>query len=1121
VKQHSQFASHLRSLLSRPPFARAGEGEGEGDSALLQYFVETGNGEAFARLVARHGPMVLGLARRTVRDHQLAEDVFQAAFLVLAKKASAIRGRDSLAAWLHSVTFRIALRVRKSQERLRGLPAPARTVADPLDELTAREYLTIIDEELQRLPEKYRLPLVLCLCSGLTQEEAAGRLHLCPGTLKGRLERGRRQLRRRLARRGLTLGATLAALVPLDPALAVPTALLESTRQAAVSGRAAPAIMLLTRWMLRLLLLERIWNWAVFIVVTALVVGWAGWGSSLFGTPPVVEPEQVAVAPPIAEPVQRKGLDLHGDPLPKDAVMRLGTVQYRAGGATLALRPDGQTLVGLRGGRVISFWDVATGKLRETRELPTRQDWGSSLSSDGRWLVTEYNRVLEVWDIDSSKLVHKLPCKDRVESKNLSPDGKQLASVEGRQGYLVRVWDLPSGKETFSKKVESQGSSEYVAFTPDGKKLIASFASADVGILCWDLVTGEQLWQNKRNFSLGRGTAFSADGRILLSTNPPLVVATGQSAPDKLPVLEWGTQVLATADGRTLLISGPHGVMVWDLQTAKEVRRLSGAGEDMVLAPDGKTLITNSGALQRWDVASGEPLYADTFQAGHCEEVQGVVFSVEGEGKRLGSAAGDGSVRLWDLATGQPVHVWQAHQSRRPLNLWHTRHQGVQALEMTPDGRFLASAGSDEFVRVMDTAAGKELCSFKLPGAGNGEHDRVIYHLRLSADGQHASAVFGAQGHTFSTNGPFPEITDWYVRWDLPSGNVALRQPLGKFGGHASGLSRDGKTLVTAASIVHTRSAKQMAPLEGVDQYHGLAPYVLSADGSLIAGDFSEKKKDATWPAGVAVWETATGKLVARLKTKSWSGQLLFHPSGRYLAVNDLDGIHLFDIAAAKKLWTRKLPERVRASTTPGTYSSCFAFSPDGKRMATGLTDGTILLWEVDLPAASEVRLDAKEVEALWADLQDADAAKAWRAVWRLAAAAEDAVPFFRNHLKPVAPAPADVTAALLADLNSDAFAKRDAASKRLKDLGLLAENALRDRLKAQPTLELRQRIEPLLKAIEETPPAVGADTLRDLRAVAALARMPASQSRTLLVDLTRGVASAPVTTAARGVVGQ
>jgi WD40 repeat protein len=73
----------------------------------------------------------------------------------------------------------------------------------------------------------------------------------------------------------------------------------------------------------------------------------------------------------------------------------------------------------------------------------------------------------------------------------------------------------------------------------------------------------------------------------------------------------------------------------------------------------------------------------------------------------------------------------------------------------------------------------------------------------------------------------------------------------------------------------------------------------------------------------------------------------------------------------------------VRARTTAGTYSSCFAFSPDGKRMATGHTDGTILLWDVDLPAASEVRLDTKEVETLWADLHDADAAKAWRAAWR------------------------------------------------------------------------------------------------------------------------------------------
>jgi RNA polymerase sigma factor (sigma-70 family) len=1114
-----QHASHtlvrqLRSLLVKPP------GEGACDWQMLQQFVDLRDEEAFSRLVVRHGPMVLALARRTVGDYQLAEDVFQATFLVLARKAHAIRGRQSLAAWLHSVAFRIALRVRKSQQRSRDLHMPVRTAPDPLDELTAREYLTIIDEELAKLPEKYRLPLLLCHRVGLTQDEAAERLHLCQGTLKGRLERGRRELRRRLARRGVALGATLAALMPLEQAaLAVPHALIRTTSIAAVKNEPSSlAVKALACHALQSMLVTQLRLPITALLLASMVVFAVAWATPWAPLPAPLAPVAAAQPP---DPGQDKGLDLHGDTLPKDAVMRLGTMQFRAAGATLALSPDGQTLIGMRGGKVISFWDVATGKLKETREIRTRQDWGTVLSWDGRWLLVDSNRVLEVWNIQSSDLAHKVPFKDRVEAKALSRDGKHVAAVEGRTDFTVRVWELASGMETFSAKVHSEGSTDYVAFTPDGRKLLASFASADVGTICWDLTTGQQLWQNKRQGTLGRSPAFSADGGVLLSSQEPLDLATGNSVwLDKLPRQEWGTQIEALPDGKTVLMTSMEGVLVWDLQTGKEIRRLSGAGEEMVVAPDGKTVITNSGALQRWDLASGKPLYADLFEVGHQQEVHSVVFSADG--KRLVSAAADGTARLWDMSAGKPLQVWRAHEARRPMRLWRWMRGGVQGLDLSTDGRWVASAGSEERIRVWDSVTGKEVCTVALPPAVNGEHDRLIYHLRIGPEAKQVTALFGAQGFSYSTNQPFNPPTDWRVTWDLPSGTVAARQSLGTRSGYHSALSRDARLLAQGNALVHLPSGKEIAKLEGVEEYQSLTAYILSADGSLAAGDFSKKKMDGVWElAGVGIWESTTGKLIAHLKRKSWSGQLLFHPSGRYLAVNDLDGIHLWDIASAKKLWTRKLPERVRASTTPGTYSSCFAFSADGKRMATGHTDGTILLWEVDLPSTSDVRLDAKEVETLWTDLHDADAAKAWRAVWRLAAASEDAMTLFRKHLKPVAPAPADVTAALLADLNSDAFAKRDAAGKRLKELGLLAENALRDRLKAQPTLELRQRIEPLLKAIEEAPPMVSEDTLRDLRAVAALARMPSAQVRPLLLHLTSGVGSAPVTAAARAALGQ
>src|SRR5439155_12833667 len=134
------------------------------------------------------------------------EDAFQATFLVLARKAGSIRRHEALAAWLYGVAYRVASRARR---QLREVPmpdvAPAGRYTDPLEGVTAREMLTILDEEVQRLPEVYRLPVILCCLEGRTHEEAAAQLGWTRGSLQGRLERGRVRLRARLVRRGLTL----------------------------------------------------------------------------------------------------------------------------------------------------------------------------------------------------------------------------------------------------------------------------------------------------------------------------------------------------------------------------------------------------------------------------------------------------------------------------------------------------------------------------------------------------------------------------------------------------------------------------------------------------------------------------------------------------------------------------------------------------------------------------------------------------------------------------------------------------------------------------------------------------------------------------------------------------
>jgi RNA polymerase sigma factor (sigma-70 family) len=186
------------------------------DAALLDRFLSTRDERAFAALVYRHGPLVVHVCRRVLGNVPDVEDAFQAVFLVLARKAATVHPREALPAWLHGVARRVALKARAARARPLRQPEPLATPPadphpDPLGEITAREVLLIIDEELQRLADVYRLPVILCCLEGRSLDEAARRLGWTPGSVKGRLERGRARLHERLVRRGLTLPAALAA----------------------------------------------------------------------------------------------------------------------------------------------------------------------------------------------------------------------------------------------------------------------------------------------------------------------------------------------------------------------------------------------------------------------------------------------------------------------------------------------------------------------------------------------------------------------------------------------------------------------------------------------------------------------------------------------------------------------------------------------------------------------------------------------------------------------------------------------------------------------------------------------------------------------------------------------
>ena len=182
------------------------------DEQLLDWFLNRDDGSAeaaFRAIVLRHGPMVLGVCRHILNQLQDAEDAFQATFLVLARKAGSIRDRRVLARWLYEVAYRIAMRARTNGVRRRTHERQGGEMAATVtnDNHGWVELRPVLHEEVNRLPEKYRLPVILCYLEGKTNEEVAEQLKWPVGTVKGRLSRARDLLRSRLSRRGLALSA--------------------------------------------------------------------------------------------------------------------------------------------------------------------------------------------------------------------------------------------------------------------------------------------------------------------------------------------------------------------------------------------------------------------------------------------------------------------------------------------------------------------------------------------------------------------------------------------------------------------------------------------------------------------------------------------------------------------------------------------------------------------------------------------------------------------------------------------------------------------------------------------------------------------------------------------------
>ncbi len=1090
----------VRSLLA---------GRAEADRALLDRFVRGQDEGAFGELMGRHGPMVLGVARRVARHAQDAEDVFQATFLLLARKARSIRRPDALGAWLHQSAFRLALRARRRHPPPEA--RPPRQAPDPLDALTARELLAALDEELARLPDEQRAAVVLCGLEGLSLEEAARRLGWSAGSVKGRLERGRARLRRRLEERGLSLPAAFVG--PLVGGGPPPGALLHSARAAVLKGEVGPSVLALVEGGVPAMTMTKL----SLVGAVLLLCGVLGLATVLPGD----RPPPKADAPPPA--------DTKGEPLPAGALLRLGEMERRAVDAKVVVTADGESIVAIsRDTKRITEWDFRTGKLRERRPLPI--DWPSlarELSPDGRWLVTteegktqpEQNAV--VWDVRTGKPVRKLPFKGSRNMNQLaafSPDGRRLALPlhvgEGKRRIQVHVWDWKRGDELFVGEVIGNDSIGQIAFSADGNCVLVTLRADNYGIHCWDVTARKKLWSNtpartEQMVVLPQGKVLSLEGRGLVERD----LRTGaRTATLRLPPCDTDHRVEAMPRGDKLLISGREGVVIWNLEHGRRSLTIPGPWAQVTPAHDGKSLVTNIGALQRWDLTTGKPLYADESLKGHVGEVRALVYSADGS--RLISGAADGSIAVWDLRTGKPIRLWRQHEPIRRSRRWMHPRGGVIALDATPDGQRIFSAGEVDGFHLWDVPAGKEIGSFERPEPLNPSYGYETTHsLRLSRDGRTALALLCPGSGGFGK-----EVTGRLFRWDFASGKGTTVCPVERLVFWTSGVGPEGRWFANAGRVFDARTGQGMTKLEEYDP-QGQADVTFSPGGLLIAGGETwraDNTPPARKPPSIHVWEATTGKVVGRLLGVRQPGEKVFHPSGRYLAYNQLSSVRLLDLRSEKEVKSWEMPAGL-ALEGYGYRVSCFAFSPDGRTLATGHPDGSILLWDADLPAEKPAAARPGEPEALWAQLGDEDARKAYQAAWRLSELPREAAELLGKKLRPARPAAAEVTAKLVAALDADTQAERDEASRRLGELGASAEPALREALKAPASVEQRRRLERLLASSSAPSP----QQLRDLRGVMVLTWLGTPEARKVLRSLAEGVAADLVTQQARAALAR
>jgi RNA polymerase sigma factor (sigma-70 family) len=1155
---------HVVSHLNRPD-SRALHPT---DAELLVRFATARDEGAFAELVARHACLVRGTARRLVRDRHTAEDVSQAAFLVLARKAGTVRWVGTVAPWLHATTVRLA---RKALKRLKPEAAPApppQPNTDPLAAAAWVEYCRALDEELAALPEVLRGPLVLCYLQGHTRDEAAQQLGCGLAMLKRWLERGRNLLRDRLTRRGVTLPAAGVGVLAGELADAGAAEVTARAAVAYVERGTAPAGAALLLEGARSGLAVKL----VALVATGLVACGVALAFPRFASEPPVAMKNATRA---AKPDEQPAAGGPGEPLPAPAITRLGSLRLRTPGSVsrMAFSPDGTKLASWGGDyhttNDLTIWDTKTGRALRRVELPGVGINLLAFLPDGRGVaLTRLNpadEVLYLWEFTNERApkpaVPKrqreggtfafdpnapVPDNEHDSCYAISPDGKvfALGKAGNREAEReVQLWELETGVQLNGLKPLKGGvihpaNCGELHFTPDSRGLVVFTPAKSLGnnkfegeqlVTAWNLKTGKQTAKFKapRPASNGRQAVAVSNTTLAIGLEDggtslwDLGTGKEQKLATEHKSKEHGAGTFAVAfspDGKALATGGrDHTARVWDLPAGKLRHALTGHHtwiETLAFSPDGKVLAVSGqgGLIRLWNAQTG----ADACPLpGHKFTVWNVALGADG--RSAVTVGWDNTVRWWDVNTGTERRVERVGG-------------GQTGLALSPDGKAVLVATGDDKLRVWDRVSGRDITPAKLPAGVKFEI------LSFTPDGKHLVAA----------SGPSVTVCEWpalkLVRtFEMPKpdkGNDLDLPDNAHNRCEVAAVSPDGKWLVTVAYCSWYRerdglrygyashgvvdlwefgTGKRVRRL--VDGKLTFRTGAFTADGKfvLVGGGgtiFGPDGNSESFEGEINLIDPIAGRAVRSFAVPSaqdtvahrYFGASALAPDGRTFYVSDNTGaIIAFEVATA----------RVRRTLTGHrSYVGGLAVSADGRRLISGSHDGTALVWDLTFAGARTPRaepLTEAEADKLWAAVEREDAKAAYAALAELAGSPERALAVVRQHIKPARTAlPPATVDRILTDLASEKAAVRAAAVKELTKLGELAVPAVRARYDGVSSAEARQGLSAFLREFDSAAPS--AERRLQIRAVELLETLATPEARALLGELAAGAANAPLT---------